>query len=388
MLKGDKLRLYPNQEQQQVLFCMFGNQRFVWNQMLAMLNDRFKNNPQAKFPSKYDLNALLPTLKQEYPFLKMSDSQALQMCCETLYDAFKRFFKRISGHPKFHSRKAHKQSFTGKQGLQVIDKHYVKLPNLGYIKVSDTTCIQNHKIKRYTVSLNATGKYFLSVNYENENQVFQKTDNTVGIDLNTSELAVFSDGLRIPSLDLKSLERRLRIEQRKLSRRYRLAKNLIMQDKVFKTKDQQRDLTDFANYQRQRRVVARLHAKIKNKRYDYLQKITTNIVKQYDTIVIEDLKVANLVKNHRLAHKIEHQAWYEFRRELEYKCCWYGKQLIVVDPKNTSRICSNCKTKNHAFDNLSSNQWLAIREWTCPTCKTHHDRDVNAAQNILNKGLA
>lgn len=394
MLKGNKLRLYPNQEQQQALAYMFGNQRFVWNQMLAMLNGRFENNKQSKFPSKYELNILLPTLKQEYPFLKISNSQSLQMSCESLFEAFKRFFKRIVGHPNFHSRRANKQSFTGKQNCMVVGKHYLKVPKLGYLKVSNTQCIQNHPIKRYTISFNSTGKYFLSVNYESESQAFEKTDKAVGIDLNTSVLATLSDedltvkDSSIPSLNLKPLERQLRIEQRKLSRRYLLAKMLIDQDKVFKPKEQQRTLDDFPNYQRQKQRVARLHKLISNKRYDYLQKVTTWIVKHYDTIVIEDLKVSNLVKNHHLAHKIEHQSWYEFRRELEYKCGWYGKQLIVVDPKDTSRICSSCGQKNHEFDNLDQNEWLRTREWTCPNCGVHHDRDKNASINILNKGLA
>ena len=382
-----KLKAYPNQEQKHALFCMFGNQRFVWNQMLGMLNTRFENNKQSKFPSKYELNILLPTLKQEYPFLKISNSQALQMSCESLFDAFERFFKRICGHPNFHSRKASKKSFTGKQGCVVVNKHYVKIPKLGYLRVSNTAGIQNHKIKRYTVSFNSTGKFFLSVNYEDENQVFDKTENAVGIDLNTGELAVFSDETRIPSLNLKPLERKLRVEQRKLSRRYLRAKVEIDFDKTFKSKDKQRNLFDFPNYQRQKRVVARIHEKIRNKRRDYIQKITTDIVKNYDTIVIEDLKVSNMLKNHHLAHKIEHQSWYEFRRELEYKCEWYGKQLIVVSPNNTSRVCSSCGQKNHEFDNLDQNEWLKTREWTCPTCHQYHDRDVNAALNILNKGL-
>lgn len=388
MLKGNKLRLYPNKEQQQALLCMFGNQRFVWNQMLAMLNARYQNNHDAVFPSKYELNIILPTLKEEYPFLKISNSQALQMSCESLYNSFKRFFKRVSGHPRFHSRKANKQSFTGKQGCVVANKNYIKLPKLGYVKVSNTKCIQGYAIKQYTIALTPTGKFFLSVNYESENQTFVKTGNSVGIDLNTSELAVFSDRTRIPSLNLKYLERKLSVEQRKLSRRYQRAKVLMMQDKAFKPKDKQRDLLDFPNYQRQRQVVARIHEKIKNKRRDYLQKITTNIVKGYDTIVIENLRISNMVKNHHLSHKIEHQAWYEFRRELEYKCEWYGKQLIVVSPNNTSRVCSNCGQKNHEFDNLTQNEWLATREWTCPTCGVHLDRDINAAKNILNKGLA
>lgn len=387
MLKGMKLKAYPNQEQKHVLFCMFGNQRFVWNQMLNMLNERYDNNHDSKFPKKFELNMLLPTLKQEYPFLTISNSQSLQFACESLFDTFGRFFKRIGGHPNFHSRKASKKSFTGKQGCVVVSKHYVKIPKLGYLKVSNTIGIQNHKIKRYTVSFNSTGKFFLSVNYEDENQVFDKTENAVGIDLNTGELAVFSDETRIPSLNLKPLERKLRVEQRKLSRRYLQAKVEMDFDKTFKSKDQQRDLFDFPNYQRQKRIVARIHEKIRNKRRDYIQKITTDIVKNYDTIVIEDLKVSNMLKNHHLAHKIEHQSWYEFRRELEYKCEWYGKQLIVVSPNNTSRICSSCGQKNHEFDSLNQNEWLKTREWTCPTCHQHHDRDVNAAMNILNKGL-
>ena len=387
MLKGMKLKAYPNHEQRQTLFCMFGNQRFVWNQMLNMLNERYENNKKSIFPSSYELDLYVTQLKREYSFLSISDSTALQVVDKQLNDAFKRFFKRIGGHPNFHSRKASKKSFTGKSKVQVVGTHYVKIPKLGYLKVSNTAGIQNHKIKRYTVSFNSTGKFFLSVNYEDENQVFDKTENAVGIDLNTGELAVFSDETRIPSLNLKPLERKLRIEQRKLSRRYLRAKVEMDFDKTFKSKDKQRDLFDFPNYQRQKRVVAHIHEKIRNKRRDYIQKITTDIVKNYDTIVIEDLKVSNMLKNHHLAHKIEHQSWYEFRRELEYKCEWYGKQLIVVSPNNTSRICSSCGQKNHEFDTLNQNEWLATREWTCPTCHQHHDRDVNAAMNILNKGL-
>ena len=387
MLKGMKLKAYPNHEQRQTLFCMFGNQRFVWNQMLNMLNERYENNKKSIFPSSYELDLYVTQLKREYSFLSISDSTALQVVDKQLNDAFKRFFKRIGGHPNFHSRKASKKSFTGKSKVQVVGTHYVKIPKLGYLKVSNTAGIQNHKIKRYTVSFNSTGKFFLSVNYEDENQVFDKTENAVGIDLNTGELAVFSDETRIPSLNLKPLERKLRIEQRKLSRRYLRAKVEMDFDKTFKSKDKQRDLLDFPNYQRQKRVVAHIHEKIRNKRRDYIQKITTDIVKNYDTIVIEDLKVSNMLKNHHLAHKIEHQSWYEFRRELEYKCEWYGKQLIVVSPNNTSRICSSCGQKNHEFDTLNQNEWLATREWTCPTCHQHHDRDVNAAMNILNKGL-
>ena len=387
MLKGNVLQCYPNVTQRQQLTQMFGNQRFVWNQMLKMLSERHENNAHALFPTAYGLNYMLKAMKVEYSFLKESLSQALQTDCETLHEAFMRMFKHVSGHPKFKSRKCHYQSFTGKQGCIAVAKHYLNVPKLGYLKVSCTDTIVGHRIKRFTVKVTPTGKYYVSVNYESESQALKSTNQQVGVDLNTGELAVLSDGVRIPTLNLKPLERKLRVEQRKLSRRYERTKIERAHDKVA-CPDNVRELTDFTNYQRQRRLVARLSAKIKHKRRNYLQQVTTWLVRHYDTIVIEDLKVSNMVKNHHLAHKIEHQSWYEFRRELEYKCAWYGKQLIVVDPKNTSRICSQCGKKNHQFDELDTNQWLSTRQWSCPYCDAHHDRDINAANNILNKGLA
>ena len=387
MLKGNVLQCYPNVTQRQQLAQMFGNQRFVWNQVLNMLNERHENNAHALFPTAYGLNYMLKAMKVEYSFLKESLSQALQTDCETLHEAFMRMFKHVSGHPKFKSRKCHYQSFTGKQGCIAVAKHYLKVPKLGYLKVSCTDTIVGHRIKRFTIKVTPTGKYYVSVNYESESQALKQTNQQVGIDLNTGELAVLSDGVRIPTLNLKPLEHQLRVEQRKLSRRYERTKIERAHDKVA-CPDNVRELTDFPNYQRQRRRVARLNAKIKHKRQNYLQQVTTWLVRHYDTIVIEDLKVSNMVKNHHLAHKIEHQSWYEFRRELEYKCAWYGKQLIVVNPKNTSRICSHCGKKNHQFNNLDTNQWLSTRQWSCPHCGVHHDRDINAASNILNKGLA
>lgn len=387
MLKGNVLRCYPNATQRQQLTQMFGNQRFVWNQMLDMLNERHENNAQATFPTAYGLNYLLKALKQEYSFLKESIAQALQMDCEALHEAFVRMFKHVSGRPKFKSRKHHYQAFTGKQGCVVAAKRYLKVPKLGYLKVSCTDTIVGHRIKRFTIKATPTGKYYVSVNYESERQALKPTDKQVGIDLNAGELAVLSDGVRIPTLNLKPLEHQLRVEQRKLSRRYERAKVERAHDQIV-CPDNVRELTDFPNYQRQRRRVARLHAKIKHKRQNYLQQVTTWLVRHYDIIVIEDLKASNMVKNHHLARKIEHQSWYEFRRELTYKCAWYGKQLIVVDPKNTSRICSRCGQKNHEFDGLTTHQWLSTRQWKCPHCGMRHDRDINAASNILNKGLA
>ena len=141
------------------------------------------------------------------------------------------------------------------------------------------------------------------------------------------------------------------------------------------------ELEDYSNWQRARQQKARYQAKVANKRKDYLQKITTELVRNYDVIVIEDLKTKNLLKNHCLAKSISNNSWYLFREMLEYKCKWYGKKLVIVSPNYTSQICSSCGYH-------SGKKPLAIREWTCPKCGTHHDRDINAAVNILNKGLS
>lgn len=391
IIKGNKLRLYPTNDQIHIFMCMFGNQRFVWNIMLDFLDDFHKQNPNAFFPTVYDLNSLLPWLKTQFEFLKISDKSSFEIVNEDLVEAYHMFFKQVFSHPKKHFRKSNKLSYSGKRNgtnVRVIDKHHIKLPKVGVVCVSNTNAIGDRKIKRYTVTLAPSGKFFLSVNYECENQTFKKTQQQVGIDLNEHTLAVTSNGHVYPSLNVKSLEHKLAIEQRKLSRRYKRAKQLIEYDRTFKPRTEWRDLDDFKNYQRQKQRVARIHEKIRNVRNDYLQKITTQIVKDYDVIVVEDLHVKNLMKNHKNAHKLASQSWFEFRRELTYKCDWYGKTFVVVDPKNTSRICSNCHKKNHEFDTLTTSEWLATRKWTCPNCHVKHDRDVNAANNILNRGLA
>ena len=149
-----------------------------------------------------------------------------------------------------------------------------------------------------------------------------------------------------------------------------------------------RELKDFSRYQSARKTVAKYKAKIANRRKDRLQKLTTSIVKEYDTIVVEDLKTSNMLKNHKLAKSISNASWYEFTRMLEYKCNWYGKRLVKVAPQNTSRRCSQCGFLNKEFSRLPTNEWLNTRIWNCPNCGSTLDRDINASVNILNKGLA
>lgn len=383
MIKGIKLRLYPNKIQQDQLYQMFGNDRFVWNKMLEMMNNRYYNNKNLPFLGKFTLNYLLKPLKQEYPFLKASDSSSLQLVNEYLVQAWKNFFNNKAGRfgkPRFHSRKYPRQSYTGKSTVKIAGKRYLKLPKLGFIKTSKTSLLNKTKIKRYTVLRDSTGRYYVSLTVDVKNpKPFKKTGKQVGIDVGVADLAILSNGIKYQTFDGSYYKKKTIEWQRKYSRRYNLANRLCLQDKNRKVLCP-RNLDNFKNWQKAQKMKARYQAKVANKRHDYLQKLTTRLVRQYDVIVIEDLRTKNLLQNHHLAKSISNASWYLFRMMLEYKCKWYGKKLIAVDPKNTSRICSNCGYN-------SGVKPLNVREWTCPKCHVHHDRDINAAVNILNRAV-
>lgn len=380
MIKGIKLRLYPNKTQQNQLLQMFGNDRFVWNQMLAMAKARYKNNPSSKFVNEYGMNYLLKQLKIEYSFLKESDFSSLQVSNHNLDQSFKMLFKYQGGYPRFKSRKATKQSYTGKSTCKVIAKRRIKLAKLGSIKTSKTGRLEGLKIKRYTVTLEPTGRYYLSLTVDDPNiQPLEKTGTIVGVDLGVTDLAITSDGKKYHKFKTSDLDKQTKICQSKFSKRKDRA-TIAVRQWNHNHKTVKEDIYNYQNWQKARQQKARYQAKIANKRKDYLHKITAELVKSYDVIVIEDLKTKNLLKNHHLAKAISNQSWREFRTMLEYKCKWYGKKLVIVSPNYTSQICSNC-----GFH--SGPKPLKIREWTCPQCCTHHDRDINAAVNILNKGL-
>ena len=379
-IKGIKLRLYPNKTQQNQMLQMFGNDRFVWNQMLAMAKQRYQNNHNSKFINEYGMNYLLKPLKKEYSFLKGSDSSSLQVVNHNLDQAFKRLFKHQGGYPKFKSRHSTKQSYTGKSTCSVLTKRRIKLPKIGSIKTSKTSRLEGLKIKRYTVTLEPTGKYYLSLIVDDPNiKPLEKTGAVVGIDMGVADLAITSDGKKYPTFNANWYEQQATNWQSKFSKRKHRALVKVRQ-RNHNHKLTKRELEDYQNWQKAKQVKAHYQAKIANKRKDYLQKITTELVKNYDMIVIEDLRTKNLLHNHHLAKSISNASWYQFRTMLQYKCNWYDKQLVMVSPNNTSRICSKCGYN-------SGPKPLDVREWTCPQCGIHHDRDINASVNILNRGL-
>ena len=377
-LKGIKLRIYPNLEQQDKIIANFGYNRFVWNQMLDMMIQRYENNPKAPFLNSFALNNLLKQLKSEIPFLKEAESTSLQNTNHDLIEAYKKFFREHKGFPKFKSRKFPKQSYQSNSVNRNIQQigNQLRLPKLGLIKFKCGRKIEG-KIKNATIRLSTTGKFYAILLVDTEIPELPKTHYSVGIDMGVSDLMITSDGVKYPTIRFdKILANKKHYWEKRLARRRLQAQKEIAWDKHNKVLVP-RDFSDFKNYLKAKHMVAKYNEKITNQRNDYLHKLTKSLVETYDVIKIEDLKAKNLLKNHKLARAIANQSWRELRSQLEYKCDWYGKQLVIVNPYKTSQVCSEC-----GYDD--GKHTLDIREWTCPSCGTHHDRDINAAINILN----
>ena len=373
MYKAYKIRIYPNKQQEKQILLTFGHTRFVWNQMLSMQLERYKNG--GKFVNAIGMNYLLKQLKEECPWLKESSSQSLQQVCKDLSDAFNNLFKHRANKPKYKSRKFHKQSYRMPQRIELIDNSHIKLPKLKTMCYRSGREIKG-KVKNVTICKVSTGKYYASVLTEIDIKPLAKTKQGVGVDMGVKDLAITSDGKKYKTIRFdKLLQDKKHYWEVRLARRRTLAKKEIAWDKHNKVLEP-RELSDFSNYMKAKLMVAKYSEKIANQWKDYLHKISTELVNQYDVIKIEDLKATNLLKNHKLARAIANQSWRELRLMLEYKCEWYGKKLVVVNPYKTSQVCSSC-----GYDD--GKHTLDIREWVCPNCGTNQDRDINAANNIL-----
>lgn len=375
-LRAIKTRIYPNLMQRAKIISNFGCCRFVWNQLLNMQIERYNNG--GSYVNEFGMNYLIKCLKQEYPFLKQAESTSLLRVSRDLNQAFQKLFKEYVGYPKFKSRKFPKQSYQSNSvnhNIQQMDKHHIKLPKLGDIRFKAGRQITG-KIKNVTIRLSATGKYYAIVLVDKDIFKLPTTNQSVGIDMGVADLMITSEGVKYPTIRFDEiLSRKKHYWEKRLARRRLQATKEIAWDQHNKVLEP-RGLNDFSNYLKAKHMVAKYNEKIANQRSNYLHNLTKQLVEQCDVIKIEDLKTKNLLHNHKLARAIANQSWRKLRSQLEYKCAWYGKQLVTVNPRKTSQICSNC-----GFDD--GKHTLDVREWTCPKCGINHDRDINAAKNIL-----
>ena len=381
-LKGIKLRIYPDDYQKELIEYNFGANRFVWNNMLDMMIKRHENNPDLKSLKAFDLNYILTVFKKEHSWLKKAESTSLQVSNKDLFEAYKGFFSKKRKFPRFKSKKYPKQSYQSKfvnNNVEIFDDSYIKLPKLGVMKYKNKKAIPS-TIKYVTIRKSSTNKYYAILTVNENIAHLSKTNKAVGLDMGVSDLVICSDGNKYKTIRFdKKLAKKKHYWEKRLARRRAQALKDIQYKKKFGLIDS-KSLEQYSNYMKAKLMVAKYSEKIANQRKDYLHKITRKLVEDNDLIVIEDLKTKNLLGNHQLSRAIANQSWRALRLMLEYKCEWYGKRLLIVNPFKTSQICSNCGYDDGKHE-------LDIREWDCPNCDIHHDRDINASKNILNNGL-
>ncbi len=356
-----KVRLYPTDRQSQHLAQSFGCARWWWNYALNKSIEVYQETGKGLGQSA--LNALLPALKKEYEWLSDCYSQVLQAATLNLTTAYKNFFDKRAQFPKFKSKK-HKQSIQYPQNVQVVSDSELKFPKLGVVKAKLHRPIDG-KIKTVTVSQNPSGKYFAAILFEieGENPEISTSGKILGIDLGLKHFAIVADGTKISKFEnpqhFVKYQQNLKRKQQKLARK-----------------------KDGSNSRKKaKKSVAKVHERVANSRQDFLHKLSAKLVNKNQVVIVENLHVKGMVRNHCLAKAISDAGWGMFVNFLSYKLDRKGGKLVEIDRWfPSSKTCSVCL---HQVSFMS----LDVREWTCSHCGTHHDRDGNAATNIRNEGI-
>jgi putative transposase len=366
MLKAIKIRIYPNQEQQSYINKMLGTCRFVYNNCLSYKISKYNENK--KSISFADTSKHLTLIKNEYEWIKESHSKVVQQTLINLDIAYKSFFKNGNGFPKFKSKKDNNQScrfpvdaISGIKGNRI---NIIKALKDIHYKCSkiDEICLNKNqkKIKSATLTKNKSGKYHLSILIDRENnKKLTDTNKVIGIDVGIKTFIVGSDGINFDNIKIK------RNNEDKLKRLHQL---------------HSRRENNSKNKEKSRIKLARCYEKLNNKKEYYLHSITNKLLSENQVIVMEDLNVSGMLKNHCLAKSIQELSLYRFKEMLKYKANWYSRDIIEIDRWfPSSKLCSNCGYKK---DDLTLND----RNWICPKCGSNHDRDFNAANNIEKEG--
>ena len=355
--KAYKYRIYPNSEQKVFFAKCFGCVRFFYNKSLSDMNDIYKSTGKFK-------NITPASYKEDYPFLKEVDSLALANAQLNRNTAFKAFFSHKSGFPKFKSKR-NDQSYTtnninGNIRFSDNGKYLLSLAKCPKLRIKKHRDFKG-RIKSVTVSRTTDNKYYISLLVETEIEPLKESKSSIGLDLGLKDLIVDSNGHKYKNHKyLTKSQAKLAKEQRKLSK----------------------TVKGSHNRNKQRIKIARIYKKINNQRNDYLHKLSKKIIDENQIICIEDLKVKDMMNDSKLARNISDVSWSRLVSMLIYKANWYGRTIVKV-PKDypSSQLCHACGYKN------SITKDLAIRKWICPKCGSIHDRDINAARNILSKGI-